>query len=140
MFTIVLLLVVVVTSVLIAIDAQNNQITLSDKPYTAMDGATGWLIDCLQLWMIGAPWYVIRRSNLMSQRRGPAAVTCRGTAAPVAPLATPAWAYCPSRNGGSYPGAKFCQWCATPLAITAAPTPTVPPPPAPPLAPPPLSQ
>ena len=100
---------------LIAVDSHANQIATNDKPYGVGNGWLPWLILCLLLWIVGVPWYLIRRASVL-RRRGSHAV-----AAPADPAGSgvgpspPDLVYCPKCEGGNDPGATVCRWCAAPM-------------------------
>lgn len=102
------LLIAIGVAFFAAYDSDKNKIGFSDGPYTQMNGWLGWAILCFLLWIVGGPWYLIRRSNVMQQRRlGPAA----WTSAPA-----PQGRTCAGCGGANLPGAAYCQWCSAPLA------------------------
>ena len=109
------MLVHFISSMLIAVDSHANQIATNDKPYGVGNGWLPWLILCLLLWIVGVPWYLIRRASVL-RRRGSHAV-----AAPADPAGSgvgpspPDLVYCPKCEGGNDPGATVCRWCAAPM-------------------------
>jgi Short C-terminal domain len=60
---------VVGSSIWVAKDAKANRITLNTEPYSANNGAAAWFFSCLLLWIASFPYYLIRRSAVLRQRR-----------------------------------------------------------------------
>lgn len=56
-------------AIYIGYDADRNKIGFSDGPYTEMNGWLGWIILVFAVLIVGLPWYVIRRSNVMQARQ-----------------------------------------------------------------------
>jgi uncharacterized membrane protein len=69
------LLIVIGTSVWVGFDAQANKITSSAGEYTAWNGAVGWVLICLLLWIVGFPAYLVRRGKLLGERKSVAPQT-----------------------------------------------------------------
>jgi len=61
---------VIGSSVWVAKDAKANRITLNKEPYSANNGAAAWFFSCLLLWIASFPYYLIRRSAVLRERRG----------------------------------------------------------------------
>ena len=57
------------TSIWVAIDSKLNRITSDNKPYSFMNGAFVWFSFCILFWIITFPYYLVRRSKLLAQRR-----------------------------------------------------------------------
>jgi len=62
------LVVVVIIALIIAADAHAHGITTSGDPKRFSSEWGGWLFICLFLGVIGAVWYLIRRSRVMNAR------------------------------------------------------------------------
>jgi len=95
-----------------AYDSDKNKIGFTDAPYTEMNGWLGWAILCFLVLIVGGPWYLIRRSNVMQKRQfGPVAQT---------PPFAPQGRTCESCGGVNPAAAAYCQWCAAPIAAGGA--------------------
>lgn len=66
---ILILLVVVVSAIWVAVDAKNNKIPIDKKAYSANNGALPWLLTTLLFWIVGFPYYLIKRSRVMNKRQ-----------------------------------------------------------------------
>ncbi|MBI4586674.1 MAG: SHOCT domain-containing protein [Planctomycetes bacterium] len=66
---ILILIVIVVSAIWVAVDAKNNKIPIDKKPYSANNGALAWLLTTLLFWIVGFPYYLIKRSQVMNQRQ-----------------------------------------------------------------------
>ena len=62
------LVVVVIIALIIAADAHAHGITVSGDPKRFSSEWGGWLFICLSIGVIGAAWYLIRRSRVMNAR------------------------------------------------------------------------
>ncbi|MFK7601891.1 SHOCT domain-containing protein [Deinococcus sp. SM5_A1] len=62
-------LIVLGTTVWVGYDSSTNKITTSDGPYSLANGAVGWVLVCIFLWIIAFPAYLIRRGKLMGNRK-----------------------------------------------------------------------
>ncbi len=60
----------ITTSVWVAFDAHKHQITIRNKSYSRNVEVSAWFFGCLTLWIVVFPYYLIRRSKLLSLRRG----------------------------------------------------------------------
>ena len=69
------------TSIWVAIDAKKNQITTYDEPYSINTGALAWFFCCLIIWIVAFPYYLVRRNKLLSLRRAPVSQATLGNAA-----------------------------------------------------------
>ena len=59
-------LVVIGTSVWVWHDADTHKIPISDsKPYSVNTGAWAWFGTCVLLWIVGFPYYLSRRSQVL---------------------------------------------------------------------------
>jgi hypothetical protein len=61
-------LIIVGSAVWIAVDAQENRITLLKGEYSIVSGALPWGLLCLLVWIVGFPLYVIHRRRQLIQR------------------------------------------------------------------------
>jgi hypothetical protein len=114
-----------ISSTWIAVDSQRNQIATNDRPYGAGNGWLPWLILCLLLWIVGVPWYLVRRASVMKQRGSQAAAEPEGPAASAVGLPSAALVYCAKCEGGNGPCETWCRWCgssmyASPPALPAS--------------------
>ena len=71
--TVIALVVLVAVSTVVALDARANKIpTTSAKPYSLNTGALAWFVACVLLLIVALPFYLVRRSRVMRERRTPA--------------------------------------------------------------------
>ena len=64
-----LAVIVVVSSLWVAIDSKKNKIPSYGEDYTLNTGAVTWLIGCLLLWIFAFPSYLYRRHQFLCKRQ-----------------------------------------------------------------------
>lgn len=62
-------LVVILTTLWVTIDASANRVPVDSKPYSLNNGALAWFFSCALLWIVTFPYYWVKRSQVLSQRR-----------------------------------------------------------------------
>lgn len=110
-------LIVVITAIWAGADAATNRIPSDSRPYGAGNGALAWFLCCLLLWIVAFPWYLIRRAQVLGQRRRERE---REKAASVAAPPLPKPILCSHCGRYFEPGANFCPQCAAPNPAAAA--------------------
>lgn len=61
---------VVGTSIWMAYDAAQREITVDDKPYTLNNGSGAWFFYGLLLWIVAFPHYLVKRSAASLNSKG----------------------------------------------------------------------
>jgi len=65
-----ILLVIIGTTIWVGYDAHKNEISISaKKPYSINTGTVAWVITCLLLWIVTFPYYLVRRSKILRERK-----------------------------------------------------------------------
>ena len=110
-------LVVIGTSVWVWHDADTHKIPISDsKPYSVNTGAWAWFGTCVVLWIVGFPYYLSRRSQVLGQRARAHEAPRNFQAPASASLAKPG-AYCMRCGAAVIHGAAFCHACGATTVI-----------------------
>ena len=111
-------LVVIGTSIWVLIDSSTHRIPINDsKPYSANTGAWAWLGTCLVLWIVGFPYYLVRRSQVLHHQQAEANRPMAHwpvrdqTRMPAGPAN--AGGYCARCGAALLVGAGFCHVCGT---------------------------
>ena len=60
---------VVCTSIWVALDARANRIPTTNHPYSLNNGALGWFLGCILLWIVTFPFYLCRRFRILRERK-----------------------------------------------------------------------
>ncbi|HEX8465731.1 MAG TPA: hypothetical protein VF627_14035 [Abditibacterium sp.] len=71
------LLIVLITTIWMGLDARSHQISVDKKPYGLNNGALAWFLTGLLLWIITFPYYLWKRAVVLGARqqaRNPRAV------------------------------------------------------------------
>lgn len=63
-----ILLFAAVTTVWMGIDSRKHKIPIDRKPYGLNNGALAWFFSALLLWLITFPYYLYKRSVVLSER------------------------------------------------------------------------
>jgi hypothetical protein len=62
---------VIGTTIWVGYDANANQVPVSEgAEYSLNTGAVAWVLMCLLLWIVSFPYYLVRRSHVLSAREG----------------------------------------------------------------------
>lgn len=57
------------TSIWVFFDAERHRVSVSrGRPYSINTGAWAWLGTCVLLWIVGFPYYLVRRSETIHTR------------------------------------------------------------------------
>lgn len=64
-------IIVIGTTIWVAYDAKGNRIPIDNKPYSLNNGALAWFLSCALLWIAGFPYYLYKRSKVLSERQTP---------------------------------------------------------------------
>jgi hypothetical protein len=79
-------LVVLLTTIWVAIDSWANKIACSKGPYSLANGALVWVPACVLLWIAAFPYYLVRRSTVLRDREK---VPQTPGPVPIVPLSAP---------------------------------------------------
>jgi hypothetical protein len=62
------LFVVVGTTIWVMCDSHSNKIPSGSGEYSLNNGAVGWGLGCLLLWIVGFPYYLLKRHQVLRDR------------------------------------------------------------------------
>ncbi|MCX5806947.1 MAG: SHOCT domain-containing protein [Proteobacteria bacterium] len=65
-----ILIIVLATTIWLTYDASTNKIPATKQPYSINNGALAWCLSALLLWIVTFPYYLVRRSQVLRERRG----------------------------------------------------------------------
>jgi hypothetical protein len=66
----IILIIVLGTTIWLTYDASTNKISITQKPYSINNGALAWCLSAILLWIATFPYYLVRRSQVLRERRG----------------------------------------------------------------------
>lgn len=65
----IILLVVLGTTIWLTYDARSNRIPVTKEPYSLNNGALAWCLSSILLWIATFPYYLVRRSQVLRERK-----------------------------------------------------------------------